>query len=211
MGTTRPKVFGIGLHKTGTSTLRECLRILGYNVCPEPEGHRCIRDVMRKEYGTTIALAQQYDAFEDTPWNFAKMYQRLSNTFPTAQFVLTVRDPERWYASLMRWVNKYNNARDPGFVGALGMPVVAARRNKLLTAYQRHNKNVIRYFRKSTQLLVLDWEQGDGWAKLCQFLALPAPDCPLPHMLRYDAQQDTYVDNFGDKPAQIYPGIRWQT
>ncbi len=30
ISSTMPKIIGVGFHKTGTKTLAECLRILGY-------------------------------------------------------------------------------------------------------------------------------------------------------------------------------------
>ncbi|MYB38989.1 MAG: hypothetical protein F4Y26_16720 [Gammaproteobacteria bacterium] len=35
-----------------------------------------------------------------------------------------------------------------------------------------------------SDLLVLDFERGDGWPELCAFLGEPVPDTPFPHVNR---------------------------
>ena len=50
--------------------------------------------------------------------------------------------------------------------------------------YERHNREVLQYFgnRLSKDLLVVCWEQGDGWAELSRFLNKRLPEEPFPHL-----------------------------
>ena len=48
--------------------------------------------------------------------------------------------------------------------------------------YERHNREVLDYFRdRPGDLLVIDLPGDAGWEKLCAFLGHPVPDEPFPH------------------------------
>jgi hypothetical protein len=55
-----------------------------------------------------------------------------------------------------------------------------------LRIYDEHNNGVLEYFKdRPNDLLVLCWERGDGWEKLCKFLDVPVPaGQPIPHSNR---------------------------
>jgi hypothetical protein len=184
---TQSKVFGIGLHKTGTSTLRECFRILGYNVCPEELAYLTRFTAAARDYRDCIAMAKRYDAFEDSPWNYAGVYQVLDVVFPDARFVLTMRDRESWFRSLLRWVSLYNSAPDMNLAHTIGVAPTANNKDTAILAYLNYNTAVQEYFaNRPGKLLMVDWEAGDTWDRLCGFLDHPVPSQPFPHMLRYD-------------------------
>ena len=64
MSATNSKVFGIGLSKTGTSSLAKALDILGYKTLDNPGIERYLAgniDSLDKE------LLDTYEAFTDTP------------------------------------------------------------------------------------------------------------------------------------------------
>jgi len=107
------KVFGIGLHKTGTSTLGECLQILGYKVCPEEAAYATLEDVVAKDYRACLELARDYDGFEDSPWNCRNFYKVLDEAFPGAKFILTTRDEDRWFQSFLRWADMHGSHLAP--------------------------------------------------------------------------------------------------
>lgn len=186
MGAARPtKVFGVGLHKTGTSTLGECLRVLGYDVCPEEAAYATLDDVAARDYGACLEVAQNYDGFQDSPWNCTDAYKVLDAAFPQAQFILTRREENRWFGSFLRWARQYNSGEAPAVLCTLGGPLTAGRREASIRAYRRHNAGVIDYFSATERkLLVVDWEAGDGWRRLCDFLDQPVPDVSFPHVLR---------------------------
>jgi hypothetical protein len=54
-----------------------------------------------------------------------------------------------------------------------------------LTAYQNHNRQIRDYFSgQPDRLLVMNVSAGDGWEKLCPFLAAEPPGKPFPHANR---------------------------
>ena len=53
-----------------------------------------------------LRLAERYKYFEDAPWCSAHpqpLYRTLAVRYPDARFVLTVRDPQKWWSSVQRW------------------------------------------------------------------------------------------------------------
>ena len=191
------KIFGIGLHKTGTTTLAECLHTLGYSVCPEELAYLTRHAVVAGSYRPTLRLVLSYDAFEDSPWNYKNFYRILDVVFPEAKFVLTARGNEgRWFESLLRWTALYNSASALNIISTLGLAVTPGDRKEVLAAYRAHNNGVVEYFAgQPDRLLVVDWEAGDGWEKLCGFLGVPVPRMTFPHALRYDSELMEFVTN----------------
>ena len=83
------KVFGVGMSKTGTTTLGECLEILGFtpHISFEPQLKTWLEsggDIER-----ILKVAEKYRALEDSPWYH--VFEQLDQRFPGSKFVLTVR------------------------------------------------------------------------------------------------------------------------
>ena len=95
-GGPKQKVFCIGLQKTGTTSLQYALSKLGYRVA----GVFSIDDLNHPDQmlERAISLVPQFDAFADNPWGI--YFKELDRAVPEAKFILTSRDPERWYASV---------------------------------------------------------------------------------------------------------------
>ncbi|HEX7247454.1 MAG TPA: sulfotransferase [Actinomycetota bacterium] len=173
-----PKVFGIGFHKTGTTSLRLALEELGYRVTG-PNG------VHRKGMNTAMALAiahdllPRFDAFQDNPW--ANLFREMDGEAPGSRFVLTVRPEEAWLRSVVGHFGPRSTPMREWIYGAgFGSPIG----NEELYAerYRRHNREVLEHFaERPDDLLVMDITEGDGWAELCPFLGRPVPDAPFPH------------------------------
>ena len=169
------KVFGIGFHKTATTSLGDALRILGYRTIGavgvfDP-------DVSRKALELALPLAEQYDAFHDNPW--CLIYPALDQLFPGSRFILTVRPVQSWIQSAVR---HFSGSTTPMRDWIYGVGDAAGRESHFIERYVEHNREVEEYFKQRPQdLLVLHITEGDGWEKLCQFLAKPVPADRFPH------------------------------
>src|SRR6185503_19618665 len=89
-------IFGIGLSKTGTTSLYAALHELGYRSATY--GHMAelgLSDWFRGDF-TTDYLAG-YDAVTDLP--IGVFYAQLDMRYPGSKFILTVRDVESWLVS----------------------------------------------------------------------------------------------------------------
>ena len=171
------KVFGIGYQKTGTTTLRDALRILGYRV--KDTTPRALIPILRGRWAKVRSILAPYDAAEDTPWY--KIYPELDRLFPGSKFILTERDPEGWYRSVSRHIGDYRAAMHEWVYGR-GKGLPKDDKKHTLSIYTQHSAKVRAYFAdRPEDLLILDFTQGDGWEKLCAFLGHPIPDVPFPH------------------------------
>lgn len=180
------KVVGVGLPKTGTTTLGACFRRFGFK-------HRTYDmdlalHVKRNQLEPVLEEATKFETFEDWPW-FA-IYRELDQRFPNSKFILTLRkDPDTYVASLKRH-HEREGIRREGFVKphwwdeVHGVEPAAWDYEKSAQRYERHNREVLEYFgnRISKDLLVVCWEHGDGWAELSRFLNKRVPEEPFPHL-----------------------------
>lgn len=170
--TNIPKVFGIGMSKTGTTTLGECLEILGFmpHIGFHPQLKQWLQSGKDKEH--ILRFAEKYRSFEDTPWYH--LYRELDERFPGSKFVLTVRKDSLVHAK-SSWAH---GARRGARVGEATQEYL----DQKIAIYERHNRAVMDYFAdRPDDLLVMCWENGDGWEKLCSFLRVPVPPVPIPH------------------------------
>jgi hypothetical protein len=171
----RQKVFGIGFHKTGTSTLESALRVLGYTV----KGTFGVDDgtIGDTVVERAIEIAGQYDAVQDNPWPL--VFRDLDNAYPDSKFILTLRDTDRWWVSLERHFGGKTTAMRTWIYG-VGDPTGHEEIYK--KRYEAHNVEVLEYFKdRPGDMLVVDVTAGDGWAELCPFLGIDIPDTPFPH------------------------------
>lgn len=171
------KVVGVGFHKTGTSTLREALKILGYRVADNKPG--LLIPILKGNYHYVMQRLARYQACEDLPWN--RIYEVIDQYFPGSKFILTTRDEEAWYASVSRHIGDLRSPMHEWVYGrGKGLPMQD--KAHAIWVYQEHNKAVRRYFNnRPNDFLELDFAKGDGWDKLCQFLEVSIPSSPFPH------------------------------
>jgi hypothetical protein len=104
------------------------------------------------------------------------------------KFVLTVRDPAQWLRSLMNHLarpNAASEAMNRRRRVLYGMAFPDPDPSELVARYTSHIEGVKHHFRdRPEDLLVVNWEAGDGWAQLAPFLGHPIPHTPLPHANR---------------------------
>jgi hypothetical protein len=172
------KIVGVGLNKTGTGTLKTCLRHWGFaHATYDLDAFRLYR---RNDRAGLQALMGRYDSFDNWPW--ALMFEEFDSLYPHARFILTQRvDAQTWYRSLCRHAKRFGPLTDfeqhiYGYVD----PTRHEREH--IEFYVRHNERVRDYFAdRPDKLLVVCWESGDGWRELSNFLDQPTPELPFPH------------------------------
>ena len=173
------KIFGIGLSKTGTTSLAAALEILGYRTRDYPGLTRYVPGDLSSIDPRMLA---QNEALTDTP--IPSFYRELDAQFPGSKFILTVRDMDGWLLSCKKQftaklAEKQNEAHNQLFMDLYGTAVFDE--ELFRRGYQRFVEGVHQHFEGRPQdLLVLDVAGGDGWSKLCAFLGKPVPDIPFP-------------------------------
>jgi len=176
-----PKIIGVGFQKTGTSSLRDALTMLGYKV--GDNNYKLLFPILHGNYKKVLKTIQRYDAVEDNPWPL--IYKELDKLIPGCKFILTLRDEESWYESVKRHIN---DLRDPmhEWIYGRGKGLPKDDKANTLQVYRKHNEEVLNYFKNRPQdLLIMNITQGDGWEKLCPFLNKEIPSLPFPHQNKF--------------------------
>lgn len=173
------KVFGIGLARTGTTSLNQALNILGYRSIHFPYPWSDLSG---------------YDAATDTSCTLH--YKDLARRNPEARFVLTVRDIDSWTRS-MEWLfatrtkpgcvrPAEEQAKINGLIARIHRELHGTARFEpevLAKAYRRHEDEVTKHFSaEAGRLLRMNIAGGEGWEKLCPFLGKEIPAVPFPHL-----------------------------
>jgi hypothetical protein len=180
---TRAKVFGIGLMKTGTTSLGEALNLLGYK-CLQGGRLETMFSVQRAiDEGKPMLsyLDPSFDAYSDifgvTHYFFLAEVQH-----PGSRFILTVRDLDDWLESRRRHVERNAEMKAGGWYHG---ELVEVDIDGWVTEYRRHEASVRAYFAdRPDDLLVFDLIE-EGWEPLCEFLGKPVPEAPLPWENRF--------------------------
>ena len=183
------KVLGIGLSRTGTMSLCQALRELGYRAADFVDHREAGRGESSWFAGDfeSDSLAG-YDAAVDLP--VPAFYAQLDSRYPGSKFILTVRDARSWIESVRRHWARTPIAESPegryrrwvrlAMYGTFGFSEVRMR-----WVYDTHVRNVKEHFAKRpADLLVLDICGGEGWERLCPFLGLSPPSGPFPWVHR---------------------------
>jgi Sulfotransferase domain len=184
------KIFGIGFYKTGTTTLYDALRTLGYHTVngDKPgsypgadDGATLIRQIDAGDF--RLPTFEMFDAFTDNP--YFRIWREIYALYPDARYILTVRDEDAWIASCAKFFN-HRRIR-PMRVWMFGPHANpgrdAASRQAWLDAYRAHNAAVRAHFAsRPQQFLEFEPTRESSWGLLCDFLGAPVPDDqPWPH------------------------------
>lgn len=168
----------MGFHKTGTSSLGRALELVGLRVAgPFQVRHRDIATRALPEARRRLA---KVDAVQDNPWPL--LYRELDAEWPGSRFILTVRDTDRWLASVLgHFGGRTTPMREWVYGEGRGDP--QGNEERYRERYEQHNREVREHFAdRPDDLLVLDLGAGDGWAELGAFLGVEVPDGSFPHV-----------------------------
>lgn len=188
--TTKPeparKIFGVGMFRTGTTSLGEAMKTLGLRsrvrfvpFLQDLEDYFDLETEKFAPYEAQIrAMTDEYEFVCDAPWLY--LYRELDRWYPDSLFILTLRrEIETLPDSEMRhW-------RGRGVLSEwLKVHDAPPARRRFIDRYLRHNANVLEYFRdRPQQLLTLCLAtEPDPWRRIADFVGRPAPKVPFPHV-----------------------------
>ncbi len=202
------KVIGAGMPRTGTLTQKMALEMLGLGPCYHMVNVLADLEqaaLWERALDGEPKWEETFNGFQSTvDWPGGYFYRELAEFYPDAKVLLSVRDPRTWEQSMRQtvWAVRHGESlirllssaqahvnpdwnaflhmidgllwRDAGtFAGS------AAETGELIEVMLRHNEEVQRAI-PPDRLLV--WDVAEGWEPLCEFLELPVPDVPLPHI-----------------------------
>jgi hypothetical protein len=198
------QVIGAGLPRTATLTQKIAFEMLGVGPCYHMV--TVLSDLDRvglwlEALAGDARWADVFAGFQSTvDWPGSFFYRELIDVYPDAKVVLSVRDPDRWAASMAATVlaaNRRDNlmgllseARalvDPGWRAFNQMTATMVSGQEGLAGDVTHAADVLRRHIDEVKATVpsrrlLVWAAEDGWAPLCDFLGRPVPDAPLPNV-----------------------------
>lgn len=193
-------VIGAGFGRTGTMSLKLALDELGFG--PTYHMTEVFKNPTAPGYweaaadGRPVDWEQVFAGYGATvDWPSATFYKELADAYPEAKVVLTVREPEAWFASTQATIfarRIFENA--PEDWARMALKVIGDlfdremdNKAKLIDVYNRHNDEVRRVI-PPERLLV--YEVSQGWKPLCRFLEVSVPDHPMPKVNSTEEFQD---------------------
>lgn len=169
------KYFGIGLSRTGTTSLYSAFKELGF---------KCVHYPNPK----VVQMLDKYDFANDTP--IPARFESLDKKFPKSKFIYTVRNIDSWLKSC----SEYFSSEKAKIIKAKYDFQVKYRietyglvdfdEEIFRMVYEEHDQKVREYFKnRPNDLLIMDVSEGDGWEKLMPFILKNDPNVklPLPH------------------------------
>ena len=188
------QVIGAGVGRTGTYSLKLAINQLGFGPCHHME--EVLHNMPVQTPLWTAAVdgdadwAKIYEGYQSAvDWPTACFFRELVAKYPSARFVLTTRDPERWADSFGSTIYKLLAGRDQAppekhawldmvihVIAKTGFPPGLDRAG-LIKGFNEHN-NAVKEAIPDDQLLEFSVKQG--WEPLCEFLDVPAPSEDFP-------------------------------
>ena len=191
------RLIGVGFGRTGTTSTKLALETLGIAPCHHMSVLVGNQALSQKWYDVAFKGKRNWDdvfaGFQATlDWPAVSYWRELAAHYPQAKLLLTVRDPESWYASMVKtvlpqmekplgregsamWLRRLTSIKliRDGTFAARGL----YDKEYTIRCFEKHNAEVQEAF-GNDRLLV--WQVRDGWEPLCNFLGVPIPDKPFP-------------------------------
>lgn len=212
------QVVGAGFARTGTLSMQKALNDLGFGRTYHMNDVFQNRSHTQRwlDFGETGTanwddLFKKYQSVVDFPASCA--WRELYDEYPRSKVVLTVRDPAAWWESVATviyptrtmfpaWLKRVvpNTQRWLDMVDSLVWTGLFDGRfldeKHAIDVFERHIEEVQAHC-DPERLLVFQVSQG--WEPLCEFLGVPVPAGPFPHL------------NDSKSLRRRFAGIRWGT
>ena len=175
------KIFCIGFHKTGTSSLLHFLLNLSIKTCDgiAEDNFREIEEFYNSadklKYLEPLILS--FDAFEDVPWPI--YYKELFNRYPKSYFILTTRNTDAWIRSCK---NNFRSSSEKypihELIYGIGRGSPNGYEKEWINTYAKHNEEVIKFFtrNKNANFLHIKIDEEDNKEiskRILEFIDLP--------------------------------------
>ncbi len=205
------EIIGAGYGRTGTMSLKLALEQLGFVKC-----YHMQEVFMHPEHipmwaaahrGEAVDWAQLYEGYRaSVDWPSCNLWQEHAALYPNAKIILSTRDPDSWYTSVMNTIYRSStmarDSKDPTArqFGEWACDITWRRlfddrmedRGHAIDVYNKHVEHVKATAPKD-RLLV--FEAAQGWEPLCRFLRVGVPDEPYPRV--------NTTDDFMNRIAQL--------
>jgi glycosyltransferase involved in cell wall biosynthesis len=177
-GPDRPRVFCIGLNKTGTSSFHAAMEILGFTSLHwgGPATNAAVRAALDEGRPLLSGIDPAFDAFSDIGL-LSTHFKELDEQYPGSRFVLSVRPVDEWIDSRRRHVER-NLARRSA--GTYHGDFLVVDEDLWREQWERQVGRARRHFAGRPEFLEVDFTAGGGWRPLCELLDVPVPTARFP-------------------------------
>ena len=194
------KVIGAGFGRTGTLSLKVALEQLGFSKCHHMQ--EVMASGSQANFWYSISQGRDVDwdeVFEgfaaSVDWPACTYWEPLYRHYPDSKVILTIRDPDRWYDSVLKTIYpmtteipKWLVWMVPRFRKVVDL-VNTNIWNGTFDGRVEDRAHAIEVFHRNTERVkkgvpserLLVFQATDGWEPLCEFLGVPIPDGPYPH------------------------------
>lgn len=190
-------ILGPGFGRTGSHSLKLALEQLGFGPCHHMFDLREHPDQLK--YWNALNAGEAVDWFEvfagyraQVEWPGAHYWKDLRKACPDAKVILTIRDPNEWFDSIMETIvpsmrdgrTKYADPHQRAVSRMIYKMLYQGRfdgkiedRAHAISVFNEHYRMIVDDV-PPEQLLI--YEIKEGWPKLCEFLEVDIPDTPFP-------------------------------
>lgn len=192
------QIIGAGFGRTGTSSLKTALDHLGFG----PTHHMFeVRDnpgllppweaVAR---GGKLDVERAFAGYRSqVDWPGARFWRELSERYPDARVILTVRDPDEWFDSVQATIVPFIAARGrhdhphANAVAHMAYQVIVRTLFDDKMSDRAHATAIFRNHIAQVQATIpphrlLTFDVSQGWEPLCAFLGCPVPAITFPRL-----------------------------
>lgn len=206
------EVIGAGFGRTGTNSLKLSLERLGFGPCHHMfevrDNPEQLPAWVAASNGEAVDWHQIFRGYRSqVDWPGACYWQELSETFPYAKVILSVRDPNSWFDSLQATIIPFINARgkhDDDLTNARAemahRTIVSPIFNNCIDdrdhAIRVYEDHIAKVTSTIPEARLLRFDVSEGWEPLCNFLGVKVPDTYFP---RSNTSQEFAKRVFEDK------------
>jgi hypothetical protein len=206
-------IIGVGMGRTGTASLKVALEQLGlgncYHMTEVMQHPESIQDWIDAADGNPDwdKIFDNYTATVDNPG--CGFWQELTDYYPNAKVILTVRDAERWFDSTNETIHAAEIASfiKSGPWGEMVQRTVydtmdnrMQDKDFMVSWFNQRNEGIINSI-KPERLLV--YEVKTGWGPLCEFLDVSVPDTDFPNINSRDETKQLFANLMNESGEQL--------
>ena len=209
------QVIGAGFGRTGTMSLKTALEQIGFGPCYHmveclPRGPEHWQKWVEAAEGNPDwdSIFEGFHSTVDFP--SCSSYRALAEHYPEAKIVLTVRDPESWFASTQEtifaphWTEYLRKVEMGRFIKLTMNDYLQDRMHDKEHLIRRFNEHVEEVRSSIPESRLLIFEVKSGWEPLCEFLETAVPDAPFPHINDTQATKDIISQIIANGPETVF-------
>ncbi|KAJ6032637.1 hypothetical protein N7540_003369 [Penicillium herquei] len=205
------EILLLGMPRTGTISIRVAFEVLGYipfhgRMMDEmPRFYPLWTEALQAHYlkvgkpFTRLEYDKLFDGFNvscNMPGTL--LADELIKAYPEAKVIVSTRDVDKWLKSMRQSVDSAVQWKsfdwlapwDPEVIGPWWKYHKFTHKLRPLIAPQGERQAYLDYYARIKELVpegrLLEFNPRDGWEPLCQFLEVPIPTEPFPHVNNTD-------------------------